>query len=80
MNIKRPIQAVSSFIKKRKINRLKAKAKKLYLKYYNETSVYGCGNTLIENIRPDLAAVRIKFNDVMAELKVLDPNCVDFKL
>jgi len=76
------INFIKSYIKKRKIAKLKKKAKKLYIKYHAKDNSYSCGLALTEYISPDpdLVMIKEKFNIVMKELKILDPNCPEFKL
>lgn len=63
-----------------RIKRLKLKAKGLYTSYHHLLAKYDCGNNLSEFLNPDITRVRDDFNEVMKNLKELDPKCPDFTL
>jgi len=55
------------------LERLKRKAKKLYLKAQSFGHM-SCGRNLAENIRPDIGVARQEFNRVWKKIEALDTN------
>ena len=56
------------------ITRLKKKARAAYLKATQDTG-WHAGWHMTETIRPDIGLARREFNETMAELEKLDPEC-----
>lgn len=64
-----------------KIDRLKAKARKLYVNHQNFMGGYSCGAHMINTITGgELDDIAKEFNSVMDELALVDSSCPEFRL
>jgi hypothetical protein len=57
------------------ISKLKAEAKRVYLRYKKKRDEFSCGKNLMEHICPGTFTDRMQFNKIMEELETLDPDC-----
>ena len=63
-----------------RIWRLKRQARHAYFAYQNVINSYSCGALLAGHISAQAANAKVKFNQVMDALAILDPTAPDTRL